>query len=135
MLDAGVENPGLYGDVRGRVLSVFRVSGSSVAGAIIRAALADAVDERTPPCGKDANDSAWFGNLAGVKPAGAWRDCLEKIVSGDFLSAVMVGLVYQDNFPVGNPFSGKPLLPDRAALLEQGIERRYNKLVMGPAYA
>ena len=133
MLDAGIENPGLYGDVRRRIFAISGVSGSSVAGAIIRAALADAVDERTPPCGKDANDSAWFGNLAGVKPAGAWRDCLEKIVSGDFLSAVMVGLVYQDNFPVGNPFSGKPLLPDRAALLEQGIERRYNKVVLGSA--
>jgi hypothetical protein len=129
MLDAGIANPGLYGDVRRRIFAISAVSGSSVAAAVIRAALSDAGDERTPPCRKDPTDRAWFGSIAGVSPAGPWRDCLEKIVSGDFLSAVMVGLVYQDNFPLVNPVGGRPLLPDRAALLEQGIERRYNKVV------
>jgi hypothetical protein len=135
MLDGGIENPGLYGDVRPRIFAISAVSGSSVAAAVIRAALADAGEERTPPCRKDPTDRAWFGSIAGVSPAGPWRDCLEKIVSGDFLSAVMVGLVYQDNFPLVNPVSGRPLLPDRAALLEQGIERRYNKVVQGEADA
>jgi hypothetical protein len=135
MIDAGIGNPGTYGDVRRRIFAISGVSGSSVAAAVIRAALADATVEGKPPCGDGANDKTWFGGIRGVSAAGAWRDCLEKIVSGDFLSAVMVGLVYQDNFPLVNPVSGRPLLPDRAALLEQGIERRYNKVVQGKAEA
>jgi len=135
MIDAGIGNPGTYGDVRRRIFAISGVSGSSVAAAVIRAALADATDEGKPPCSAGTSDEAWFGSLRGASAAGPWRDCLEKIVSGDFLSAVMVGLVYQDNFPLVNPVSGWPLLPDRAALLEQGIERRYNKVVQGKAEA
>ena len=131
MIDAGIENPAAYGDVRRRIFAISGVSGSSVAAAVIRAALADAADERTPPCRKNARDTAWFGTLPGVKEAGPWRDCFQKILSADFLSAVMVGLVYQDNFPV--TVNGRPLLPDRAALLEQGIERRYNEVVLDRA--
>lgn len=133
MIDAGIDSPAVYGDVRRRIFAMSTVSGSSVAAAVIRAALADARDDRTPPCRKDEKDNAWFGAIPGVKEAGPWRDCLQKIVAGDFLSAAMVGLVYRDNFPLANPRNGRPLWSDRAVLLEQGIERRYNEVVRGSA--
>jgi len=96
-----------------------------------------------PPCAKDAHDTEWFrsgpawggrpeskmtpgeqqGPSAGaheepVEPDKFWRQCLQRIVAGDFLSPVFVSLV-------SNDLLGLTLLGDRAAILEDAWERRY----------
>ena len=54
-------------------------------------------------------------------------------MAGDVLSPVLVGLIYRDTFPLLNPVTNEPLWGDRAALLEQAMERRYNLMVTGTA--
>jgi hypothetical protein len=54
-------------------------------------------------------------------------------IAGDVLSPVLVGLIYRDTFPLLNPVTKEPLWGDRAALLEQAMERRYNLMVTGKA--
>jgi hypothetical protein len=138
------EKAAIYGDVHKRIFALSTVSGSSAGALVVRAALADAAEigaPTRPPCTTEGAGS-WFGKFAkgvaepGVRfdPTRSWRDCFQLILAGDFLSPVMVGLAYRDTFPLGNPFSGTPLWPDRAALLEQGFERRYHR-VTSPHHA
>jgi hypothetical protein len=128
----------IYGDVHKRIFALSTVSGSSVGALVVRSALADAAENGAaarPPCTTEGRGS-WFGKRAktraepGVRfdPTRSWRDCFQLILAGDFLSPVMVGLAYRDSFPLGNPFSGTPLWPDRATLLEQGFEHRYHRM-------
>ena len=75
----------------------------------MRAALADAAEAGTPdkpPC-RESDERAWFGSLtegagkAKFRPQERWRDCLQQLLAGDFLSPVIVGLGYRDSFPIG----------------------------------
>jgi hypothetical protein len=131
---------GEFGNIRNRIFALSTVSGSSVGAVVIRAALADAAERKTPdmpPC-RSEPDSAWFGRQEtaekvqqrgfALDPRHSWRDCFQQILAGDFLSPVLVGLTYRDNFPLLNPISRRPLWADRATLLEQGFERRYHRL-------
>src|SRR5262249_62137257 len=122
LTDAGRQN-GEFGDVRKRIFAMSTVSGSSVGAIVIRAALTDALESgrpSDPPCVKGTSQRAWFRSInpkddafaAAADITKSWRDCLQLLLSGDFLSPVMVGLVYRDQFPM-------PFLEDRATLLEQ----------------
>jgi len=97
-----------------------------------------------PPCLKDAPDTEWFRSgpawvswLPGskmataqpqdpsgvaheipVEPDKSWRQCLQRIVTGDFLSPVFISLI-------SNDLLGLSLLGDRAAVLEDAWEQRY----------
>jgi WD40 repeat protein len=95
-----------------------------------------------PPCDRNAHDSEWFrsdpawGWLADTKPSSAsqndraaevqpvtspdtkWRECLQRILAGDFLSPVVVSLI-------SNDLLGFSLLGDRATILENAWELRY----------
>lgn len=95
-----------------------------------------------PPCDRNAHDSEWFrsdpawGWLADTKPSSAshndqaaetqpatspdtkWRECLQRILAGDFLSPVVVSLI-------SNDLLGFSLLGDRATILENAWEQRY----------
>ncbi len=51
---------------------------------------------------------------------GPWQSCLETIISTDAISSVAIGLTLRDNIP---------FFPDRAALLEQTWERRYEAII------
>jgi hypothetical protein len=128
-----------YADIRNRIFGFSTVSGSSLAAAVIRAALTDAIEQGNPdkpPC-TASSTAAWWGATqsgrasidAGVDmqfdPSRSWRDCFQQLLAGDYLSPVMVGLAYRDHFPFGNPVSRRALWPDRAALLEEAFERRY----------
>ena len=131
-LDQNPENVARYGEIRNRIFAMSTVSGSSVGAAVIRAAMTDAaVDGKpsVPPCVSEGKGS-WFGQLklaSGVTfdVKKSWRDCFQVILAGDFLSAVIAGLAYRDNFPMSNPLTGAPLWADRGRLLEQGFEHRY----------
>jgi hypothetical protein len=124
--------------VRRRIFGLSTVSGSSVAAAVIAAALHDAQERKQPdqpPCKQGVEDRAWFAATRKTSETTSWRDCLQKIVAGDVLSPVLVGLIYRDTFPLLNPVTKEPLWGDRAALLEQAMERRYNLMVTGKAEA
>lgn len=130
-------NPDAKG-VRKRIFGLSTVSGSSVAAAVIAAALHDAQELKhpdQPPCKEDVRDRAWFAATQKTSENTSWRDCLQKIVAGDVLSPVLVGLIYRDTFPLANPTTREPLWSDRAALLEQAMERRYKLMVTGTAEA
>jgi hypothetical protein len=65
----------------------------------------------------------------GARPAQlSWRDCFQKLMAGDFLSPVFVGLTYRDIFPLGNPFTRRGWGEDRSGLLEQSFERWYRDI-------
>ncbi|MBI4274303.1 MAG: hypothetical protein HY659_06360, partial [Rhizobiales bacterium] len=125
-------------DIRNRVFAMSTVSGSSVGAVVMRAALADAAESENPnrpPCKSDTDQLAWFGDLKDgtrfrTKPdvTTSWLDCFQKLLAGDFLSPVIVGLAYRDNFPIQNPVNHQPLWPDRAVLLEESFERRYSSV-------
>lgn len=80
---------------------------------------------------KGSVDFAWFAASEDNSETASWRDCLQKILAGDLLSPVLVGLIYRDTFPMGNPVTGEPWWNDRAVLLEQALERRYKRVVTG----
>ena len=123
---------------RKRIFGLSTVSGSSVAAAVIAAALHDAQERQQPdqpPCKQGVGDRAWFAATRNTSENASWRDCLQKIVAGDVLSPVLVGLIYRDTFPLADPLTGEPLWSDRAALLEQAMERRYKLMVTGTAEA
>jgi len=131
LIDLGLQDPS-YGNLRNRIFALSTVSGSSV-GAVIRAALTDAAEDGTPdvpPC-RNHDSGAWYGVAANREKDPAynagkyWRNCFQQLLAGDFLSAVMVGLAYRDNGPLGNPFTGRAFWSDRGVLLEQAFERRY----------
>jgi hypothetical protein len=100
-------------DFRDRLFAVSAVSGSSLGAAMFAAALADS-DRATgnPPCDSHANQSLWWRQNAdraadaGADKAGkaarkaalatSWKDCLQLLLTGDFLSPVFVGLVFSD---------------------------------------
>lgn len=103
------------------------VSGGALGAAVTYAALADTQLEPTaingksaPPCTRDVHDTEWFRS-SGRQQHAKWRDCLEIILAGDFLSPVFVGLISNDIF-------GAPFRDDRAGILEHAWERRYANL-------
>jgi hypothetical protein len=136
LIDLGLnpEAENRYGDITNRIFAFSTVSGGSVAGVVIRAALLDAAagpSPRKPPCQWEGTGS-WFGHSifmarSGIQfdPTQSWRDCFQLLLAGDFLSPVLVGLAYRDNFPLPRSLRGDPLWSDRAVLLEQAFERRY----------
>jgi hypothetical protein len=142
-LDRDPSNFPHYGNVRNRIFAMSTVSGSSLGAAVMRAAMMDAAFAKQkplePPCIKSRRGN-WFGHnrlATDVRydVADSWRDCFQAILANDFLSPVVVGLVYRDNFPLSNWITGAPLWPDRARLLEQGFERGYRRLTdHGHAY-
>jgi hypothetical protein len=133
LIDLGPKDDSVpYGNLRNRIFALSTVSGSSVGAVMMRAALADAAENGTPdtpPCRSSAIGYEWFGKASGTAfPASHWRDCFQQLLVGDFLSSGLIGLAYRDNFPLGNPFTGRAFWSDRAVLLEQAFERRYYRV-------
>jgi hypothetical protein len=125
MLDAAAQNPE-FGNIRSRIFALSTVSGSSVGAVMMRAAWMDALQNKSPdqpPC-LTVNTPAWFGDGGSpadkAQAASPWRDCFQRLMAGDFLSPVFVGLAYRDLFPFGGV--------DRSGLLERSFERWYRKM-------
>ena len=102
-----------------RLFAISGVSGGSLGAAAYAVALAataenSKVDLFAPPC--DPNDVAVQQMFFRTRPPRTWRDCLEAIVSGDFLSSTAIGLVIRDPIPFLRGWLSADL--DRAALLE-----------------
>jgi len=133
-----------YRDVRSSIFAMSGVSGGALGVGTVRAALDDALREGKvgPPC-KQSSD-LWFlwGNErqhAGASPKErkwTWRDCLQVLTSGDYLSPAFVGLAFRDWLapPLGPSeynakIGARGAYLDRSALLEQSMERHYNNVV------
>ncbi|WP_018261211.1 hypothetical protein [Methylobacterium sp. WSM2598] len=114
-------------DLRRRLFAISGVSGGSVGAAFIRAALDDARPDGGAPCGRVGR--AWFRHDA--RPTGpyTWKECLQALTAGDFLSRPFVGLAFRDLF--GFPLHDLVGMADRAVLLERAFEDQYRALV-GP---
>jgi hypothetical protein len=105
--------------VRSRLFAISSVSGSSLAAVMVTKALDQKADSNDFPCVR-APFSTWWGATIGN-----WRDCLEALTSGDFLSADFFGFAFNDMLPL--PLFG--LVRDRAAVLEDTWNARYQDVV------
>ncbi|ADH89312.1 conserved hypothetical protein [Ancylobacter novellus DSM 506] len=114
------QGPALTGDkVAERFFAISGVSGGSVGALMVAAALRNSPgDSKPPPCHQPAA-KLWFGG--GVN---TWRDCLEVLMSGDFLSATFFGLTFRDQVPLG--------FDDRAVMLEQSWENWFSEAMTAP---
>lgn len=114
-------------DLRHRLFAISGVSGGSVGAVMLRAALASGADGK-PAC--DHLARGWWGPYEdygpGRKNTITWKTCLQTLLAGDFLSPAILGLAVRDLF-------GFIVSHDRAALLEQSFERRYDDIVVQPS--
>jgi hypothetical protein len=120
--------PKLAGPAR-RIFAISGVSGGAVGAAFMRAALADAADTGgAPPCQIARVHRTWYGAPSSNPNSRlSWKDCLQALAAGDFLSPVFVGLAFRDNFaPPTHLLSERLRIRDRAVLLEQALERHYS---------
>jgi hypothetical protein len=103
------------GKMRKRIFAISGVSGGAVGAAMTVAALARAGATTKQPCAKKA--PLWYG-----ADINGWRDCLEALMAGDFLTPIVIGLIFHDNVRFG-------WWRDRAALLERSWERRFTEVM------
>jgi len=123
---------------RNRLFAISTVSGSSTGAAFFTAALhraqdlADAshgeVDD--PPCRKDRDELVYFDGAPQ-----SWRECMEQLLAGDFISPTLFGLVYNDAIRGVAPFARRFgwNMRDRAVLLEASWEDRFCLATEGDA--
>jgi len=115
-----------------RIFAMSGVSGGSVGAVAIRTALADAMTDPSAaaPC-RNASRTWYRAERVGSgKQAFTWRECLQALVTGDYLSPVFIGLGFRDNFaPARFVVAGPSWLDDRAALLERAFEQHYDAVV------
>ncbi|MGL4242708.1 MAG: hypothetical protein ACRCTI_16470, partial [Beijerinckiaceae bacterium] len=132
-----------------RLFAISGVSGGAFGAAVYAAAWANALpatDLANPslrlsplakrpihqqPCRTDSVSqyAEWFGNerpeIMPTRPVvKTWRDCMQAIVAGDFLSPVVHGLAFRDQRPFGTHLEG-----DRAAQLENVWIDRFAELM------
>ena len=109
-----------------RIFAISGVSGGSYGAAVILAALADAQrggQGMKPPC--RSAQTTWFGYEEWNAGAFTWRQCLQALTSGDYLSSTIIGLAFRDFAAPPWQTMNLPALPDRAAILEMTWERQY----------
>ncbi len=102
--------------VRNRLFAISAVSGGAVGAVMTVAALARADATMRQPCAQ-SNPDLWYG-----ESISNWRDCLEALMAGDFLTADAVGLIFRDNLQFG-------WWADRATILEQSWEDRFAEVM------
>jgi hypothetical protein len=118
LLDA--KQSGLSPDqVRNRLFAISGVSGGAVGAVMITTAFAETTDGAAQPC-HPASTPLWWrtGKVT------SWRDCLEVLTSGDFLSADVLGFAFNDMLPFRLPF-----LRDRAAAMEDSLRGHYDRII------
>ena len=98
--------------IRNRIFAISAVSGSAPAAAMSVAAFARAGTETRQPC-VNRTPALWYG-----EKINNWRDCLEALMAGDFLTPTIIGLTFHDTIRFG-------WWQDRAALLEKSWELRF----------
>ena len=102
--------------IRNRLFAISGVSGGSMGAIMVATALKEKPDSTDHPCVK-SSFPLWWGDKIGN-----WRDCLETLTSGDFLSADFFGFAFNDMLPFG-------WWRDRAAVLEGTWNDRYRHAI------
>jgi WD40 repeat protein len=113
-----------------QVFAISAVSGGALGAGIFYAALADSqLRQKTrgastplmPPCNASSDTSDLF-NITDQKPVPdqKWKDCLQLILAGDFLSPVFLSMITGDLIGV------QP--NDRTVVLEEAWENRYQAM-------
>ncbi|WP_372930844.1 hypothetical protein [Methyloceanibacter sp.] len=118
-------------DFKRQLFAISTVSGSSAGAAFFLAALdrSDAPTGKTSntkvvpqPCMEDTDNLVYFTG----KPK-TWRQCMEQLLAGDFISPTLYGLVYKDAIrglaPIARYFGLD--MRDRAEILELAWEDRF----------
>jgi predicted acylesterase/phospholipase RssA len=124
MLDGGLasaqsENPVPAGEaLRNRLFAFSTVSGSSVGAVMATAAMAASAEKQ--PCTRQS--PLWYGATGPIR---TWRDCLESLMAGDFLTPIFTGFVFHDVLR----FIG---WQDRGVLLEHSLEDQFKTLIGHP---
>jgi hypothetical protein len=111
--------------VRNRLFAISGVSGGSVGAVMITTAFAETSNGAAQPC-HPASTPLWWR----TDKVTSWRDCLEVLTSGDFLSADVLGFAFNDMLPFPSFF-----LRDRAAVMEDSWRKHYDRMVPPPANA
>jgi hypothetical protein len=108
-----------------RIFAFSTVSGSSVGAAMTVAALAAADDSMAHPCKSKiaAEVKYWHRFTEENREISDWRDCLEALMSGDYLTPTFSGFMFRDVFRILN------YLPDRATLLEVSWEQHFKRVI------
>lgn len=119
LLDATRSNPAAYRDFGTAIFVISGVSGGAVAAGSIRTALLDASSDNQAPCKEP--DRLWFG-ATNDPPTKTWRNCLQMLVSGDYLTPTFAGFAFRDWFPT-------PFHHDRSVLLERALARHYSSIL------
>jgi hypothetical protein len=102
-----------------RVFAISGVSGGALGAAVFSALLKLQQEQRAGlPCRRPSDGVFWFRE---GDPRG-WRDCVQLILSEDFLSPPLLGFAFRDQFPF---VPG----PDRAGLLEDAFIRAFQRHV------
>ena len=107
--------------VRNRLFAISGVSGGSVGAVMVTAALAEA-NGAQHPC-KATDVPLWWSDK--IKN---WRDCLEALTSGDFLTADFLGFAFNDMVPFA-------FFRDRAAVLEDSWSKHYDEVIANTSTA
>ena len=116
-----------YRNFTDQLFAISSVSGSSVGAAFFVAALRDMPPDKTgtrmkTPCVEDAKSPLFFRN----RPPQTWRECMELLLSGDFLSSPLFTYLYGDAL---GGLAGILGHPDRAVALETAWEGQYRRYV------
>lgn len=118
---------------RKQLFAISTVSGSSTGAAFFLAALDSSdANKGQPPCKKDPEGLVYFDG----EPS-SWRQCMEQLLAGDFISPTLYGFVYKDALrglaPIARLFGWH--MHDRAEILERSWEERFCVSTTGQACA
>jgi WD40 repeat protein len=116
-------------DFSRQLFAISAVSGRALGAVVSYAAIADSLKKQTgqgtsgppeAPCKPIVDADNWFGSKMtrnSPKRRPGWKDCLQSILAGDFLSPVFVSMLSGDFLEI-NPLS-------RAQVLEEAWEAQY----------
>jgi hypothetical protein len=102
-----------------RVFAISGVSGGAVAATAFKAGLARSNDGELP-CADETGASA----------KSTWTACLQALVSGDYLTPTLIGLVFRDSLAGFWRWSGR-LHDDRAIILATALEKHFAEATGG----
>jgi hypothetical protein len=129
LLDQSRGNPEMN-DFRNQLFAISTVSGSSAGAAFFAAALRAENNDGSNPCSK-LDDLTYL-----TKPPGNWKECLEELLAGDFISPTLFSYVFKEAAqgvvgavgavaPRLTTFVGIKVPGDRATVLEKSWEARF----------
>ncbi|MBX3520764.1 MAG: hypothetical protein KF835_12200 [Xanthobacteraceae bacterium] len=116
-------------EIQKRIFAFSTVSGSSVGAVMTVSAMAAADGSMSQPCRAKSYAQYWHGFPQKDREITSWRDCLEALMSADYLTPTFSGFMFRDVFRIFSFLGG---LRDRATLLEESWERHFEDMIANP---